>query len=378
MKPTIAFLILSIAPVVARADITFQQKIDSDAIKGTMTLKMKGDKMRVDMPAGPMGSVSMIMDTRTGEAIALVAEQKMAIKMSAEQTKAMGEMVSKQMANEMPKTKPKDTGKSEKVGAYDTEIYTWSGAEGTSQTFWVAKDFPGYREIKAQFDKLTNSPLAAMTKDVWSSMNDLPGMVVKSDGTMAGQKIVTELISAKETPVDASDFEAPKDYQVATQPAVTPEAQESEEKANKIQASLVEGAAFPAFDEKDASGNPLSLAAFGGKTVLVDFWATWCGPCRGEVPNVVATYKKYHSKGFEIVGVSLDQDKQKMLDYTSQQGMVWRQFFDGQGWKNKLAVQYGVQSIPATFLLDGKGKIIGKDLRGEALTAAVGKAVEGN
>jgi len=145
--------------------------------------------------------------------------------------------------------------------------------------------------------------------------------------------------------------------------------------AKKIQAGLVEGMKFPDFNEKDTAGKPLSIANYKGKVVLVDFWATWCGPCRAELPHVIATYKKYHDQGFEIIGISLDQDQAKLTGFTKSMNMTWPQFFDGQGWQNKLAVKYGIQSIPATFLLDGEGKIIGKDLRGKELEQAVAKAV---
>jgi thiol-disulfide isomerase/thioredoxin len=153
------------------------------------------------------------------------------------------------------------------------------------------------------------------------------------------------------------------------------EQEEQQKAAEKLRESLVVGAGFPDFNEKDLAGKPLSVAGLKGKVVLIDFWATWCGPCRGEIPNVVAAYQKYHSQGFEVIGISLDDNRQKLLEYTKQMNMTWPQFFDGQGWGNKLAKKYGIDSIPATFLLDGNGKIIGADLRGDDLQAAVAKAL---
>jgi thiol-disulfide isomerase/thioredoxin len=145
--------------------------------------------------------------------------------------------------------------------------------------------------------------------------------------------------------------------------------------AKKLRASLVEGAKFPDFDVKDTAGKPLAIANYKGKVVLLDFWATWCPPCRAELPNVIKTYEAYHNKGFEIIGISLDREEQKLASFIKEKNMAWPQYFDGLQWQNKLAVKYGINSIPATFLLDGQGNIIGRDLRGEALEQAVAKAV---
>ncbi len=148
-----------------------------------------------------------------------------------------------------------------------------------------------------------------------------------------------------------------------------------QQESSKVRAALAEGSRFPDFSEKDLEGKPLSIANYKGKVVLLDFWATWCGPCVHELPNVLKTYEAHHKQGFEIIGISLDKDRQKLTTFAKDKKMTWQQYFDGLGWQNKLAVKYGVNSIPATYLLDGQGTIIGKDLRGEDLEQAVAKAL---
>lgn len=128
-----------------------------------------------------------------------------------------------------------------------------------------------------------------------------------------------------------------------------------------------------AFKAKDTKDVEQSIENYKGKVLLIDFWATWCGPCVRELPNVIAAYKKYHPKGFEVVGVSLDKEDKTVLDKFLEKnpGMTWPQIYDGKFWKAEIAQLYGVQSIPATYLIDQSGKIYRVNVRGKALDKAI-------
>ena len=120
---------------------------------------------------------------------------------------------------------------------------------------------------------------------------------------------------------------------------------------------------------KDMNDKEIKLSQYAGKGnyVFVDFWASWCGPCRAEMPNVVEAYKKYHSKGLEIVGVSFDQKKDAWTAAVKNLGMEWPQMSDLKGWQCAAGKVYGIRSIPSNILLDPQGKIVASDLRGEDL-----------
>ncbi|MFT3936106.1 MAG: TlpA disulfide reductase family protein [Chitinophagaceae bacterium] len=121
------------------------------------------------------------------------------------------------------------------------------------------------------------------------------------------------------------------------------------------------------FTQNDAEGKPVSLSSYKGKYVLLDFWASWCGPCRMENPNVVNTYAQFKDKNFTVLGVSLDKAKNPWLKAINDDKLTWTHVSDLKFWNNEIAVKYHIQSIPQNFLIDPSGKIIAKNLRGPAL-----------
>ena len=135
--------------------------------------------------------------------------------------------------------------------------------------------------------------------------------------------------------------------------------------------AIVVGKPAPNFSAPSPEGKTISLKESLGKVTIIDFWASWCGPCRAENPNVVALYNEFHPQGLNIIGVSLDKDATKWKDAIAKDGLNWPHVSNLKFWDEPIAKQYNVQSIPATFILDAKGNIVAKDLRGDALRAKV-------
>ena len=144
------------------------------------------------------------------------------------------------------------------------------------------------------------------------------------------------------------------------------------EKKNDTSSTAVEiGTVAPDFSAPSPEGKDTSLKSALGKLTLIDFWASWCGPCRKENPNVVALYKEFHAKGLNIIGVSLDEKADKWKEAIAKDQLTWTHISNLKGWEDPIARRYHVDGIPATFLLDEKGVVIARDLRGSELRAKV-------
>lgn len=148
--------------------------------------------------------------------------------------------------------------------------------------------------------------------------------------------------------------------------------------AGRLDALRLIGQPFDDFAVRDLDGNPLSVARFRGQVVLVDFWATWCGPCIGELPHLKDAYEKYHDDGFEIIGLSRDMDEEALRTFIAEEGIAWPQHLDRpEHDEDSLSARYGVTGIPTSYLIDRDGRIHRKDLRGHALVEAVGRLTQG-
>lgn len=194
--------------------------------------------------------------------------------------------------------------------------------------------------------------------------------------TPTGQKLAsaTPTLSSR---ISTASMQQVKSLMPRIQEIMTRHMSQVKPKGGPAKASNLEpGTPFAGFTGTTFDGKPFDFASTKGKVVLVDFWATWCGPCRAEMPYVKESYTKHHAEGLEVIGISLDEDREALTKFLADEAIPWTQLFDGKGWKNDIATQYQITSIPATYLIGRDGKVIASNLRGKALEAAIVAALK--
>jgi hypothetical protein len=219
MKKALSSLLTFFAfAAILHADLVLVQKVEGGIQSGNMTIRIQGDKVRTDMTP----QISTISDATSGNVLTLMHPQKSYMRISGEQSRALMEQMQKFAGKaKAPGAEPAKlvpTGKQEKVEKQDTEIYTWN-SEGLTVTYWVAKDFPNFEKVKEALTTLEKTGLGAMGKGLAPSSSELPGMPVKTEMTVAGQKVTSTLVSVKEEKINPTIFEAPSDYKEMASPS---------------------------------------------------------------------------------------------------------------------------------------------------------------
>lgn len=218
--------------------------------------------------------------------------------------------------------------------------------------------------------------LSSVGLDDKSHMTYLSDAIKTMPAGSAAQKMAYSALVATLKERKHNNFVPVAEMFIAEYKTLDPAATQSLESELRQSRSFTVGGQAPDFEQATPEGQPMKLSELRGKIVLIDFWASWCGPCRRENPNVVKLYNAYKDKGFDILAVSLDNSRDRWLDAIAKDGLTWHHVSDLQGWKNSVAQTYGVTSIPHTVLLDAEGRIIARNLRGQELEKKVAELLD--
>jgi thiol-disulfide isomerase/thioredoxin len=243
---------------------------------------------------------------------------------------------------------------------YDTAVKEFNEKAASDPRRWEAKYFELEIARARSFAGQKDAPSPDKLAEEIISAPDAPADM---KANAAAMKLVNKLQNLDESPGGETAWAKEAEAYLKENPKST--------YAPMIEQKLKSIAALAGIKEKPldlkftaVDGREVDLSKMRGKVVLIDFWAVWCGPCVMEMPNVLKAYEKLHPKGFEIVGISLDQDKAKLESFVKDKGMAWPQYFDGKGWKNDISTKYGINSIPAMWLVDKKGMVVSTNARG--------------
>lgn len=282
--------------------------------------------------------------------------------------------------------------KSKLGGTYNNETFYEYGLEAIkdrkaqmkSSKDFEAKHSAELAQAKATNDTAAFSKLRAQFFAENKSIKDKPIKFVKDHpkayisvfllGELFSNRIITTSEAAKLYEGLDKEVKSTKEGKQLSEmlaEAAKPKTAQPEAQPATDNASAAVGKPAPSFSAPSPEGKTVSLNQSLGKVTVVDFWASWCKPCRAENPNVVAMYNELHSKGLNIIGVSLDKDATKWKEAIAADKLTWNHVSNLKFWDEPIAAQYGVKSIPATFVLDAKGNIVARDLRGAALKAKV-------
>lgn len=224
------------------------------------------------------------------------------------------------------------------------------------------------KELEKAGDKVKADSIMVLAENVFTSIDDRQKEYIKAHpASWVSPYLLSRIYYDMDSEV-LNDFLTVLDPKLDSVPSVIT----LKERVNKLKMVAV-GQQAPDFTMNDENGNPVKLSEVYAQNeyTLVDFWASWCGPCRRENPNVVAIYNDYKSKGLGVFGVSLDNDKAKWLKAVADDQLAWQHVSDLKGWKNEAAAIYSVTSIPANLLIDRNGKIVGRNMYEEKLREAI-------